>query len=195
VRRPGQDCRKCVTQRIDDAHDYPPLALPVLCARAPIKPTQSASMGPVLTKDPTMNRTNTIRRLLLSLSLAAGVLAAPAYAQISINIGIAPPAPQYEVVPMIAPGYVWAPGYWGWSGERHVWVRGRSIVQREGYVWAPDRWEQRDRGYYRSAGHWERNSGYKPVKMKEAKHQKDHGKDDRGHGNGGKHGGGGRHDG
>lgn len=121
-----------------------------------------------------MNRSNVIRHLSLSLMLAASVLAAPAYAQINFNISLAPPAPQYEVVPTIQPGYVWAPGYWGWSGERHVWVRGRTIVQREGYRWEPDRWEQRDRGYYRTVGHWEQDKGYKPVKMKKEKKQKEH---------------------
>jgi len=149
----------------------------------------------VPTKDPIMKRTanptKAIRNLLLSLSLAAGVFAAPAYAQISFNINLAPPAPQYEIVPAIAPGYIWAPGYWGWSGERHVWVRGRTIVQREGYSWSPDRWEQRERGYYRTAGHWERDQGYKPVKMK--KEKMDRRDDDRGHHDNGKHGKGGKH--
>src|SRR3990170_2745688 len=135
-------------------------------------------MRPASTKDQTMNRTKTIRHLLLSLSLAAGVFAAPAYAQISFNINIAPPAPQYEIVPNIAPGYVWAPGYWGWSGERHVWVRGRSIVQRTGYRWAPDRWDQRSTSYYRTAGHWERDNGYKPFKAK--KQEKHWNRDNRG---------------
>jgi len=70
------------------------------------------------TKGLTMKRTNTIRNLSLSLLLAAAVFAAPAYAQISVTINIAPPAPQYEVVPAVPPGYVWAPGYWAWTGER-----------------------------------------------------------------------------
>ncbi len=131
-----------------------------------------------------MNRTNTIRNLLLSLLLAASAFAAPAYAQISVSINIAPPAPEYEVVPIIQPGYVWAPGYWGWNGERHVWVRGRAIVQREGYRWEPDRWEQRDRSYVRAEGHWVRDKGYKPVKVKKEKKQKKQ----KGHDNGGKHG-------
>jgi len=136
-----------------------------------------------------MNRTKTIRHLLLSLSLAAGVFAAPAYAQISFNINIAPPAPQYEIVPNIAPGYVWAPGYWGWTGERHVWVRGRTIVQREGYRWAPDRWEQRERTYYRTAGHWEHDKSYKAVKVKKEKKQKGWNHDGNGkRGKGKKHG-------
>ena len=144
-----------------------------------------------LTMNRTMNRTKAIRNLLLSLSLAAGAFAPPAYAQVSFNINLAPPAPQYEIVPAIAPGYIWAPGYWGWSGEHHVWVRGRTIVQREGYSWSPDRWEQRDRTYYRTAGHWERDQGYKPVKAKQQEKHTDRKHDDRGHGKngrGGKHG-------
>ena len=135
-----------------------------------------------------MNRTNAIRNLSLSLLLAASAFAAPAYAQVSFNINIAPPAPQYEVVPTIQPGYVWAPGYWGWSGDRHIWVRGRTIVQREGYRWEPDRWEQRDRTYYRTAGHWQRDNAHKPVKVKMKKEKKQ-----KGHGNNGKPGKGGKH--
>lgn len=139
-----------------------------------------------------MKRIQAIRNPMLALLLAAGAFAAPAYAQISINIGLAPPAPQYEVMPTIQPGYVWAPGYWAWSGERHVWVRGRPIAQREGYRWEPDRWEQRDQGYYRTAGYWQRDHDYKPAKAKKQKKDKDHddhdrGKRNHGQGNSGKH--------
>lgn len=133
-----------------------------------------------------MNRTNAIRNLLLSLLLAAGAFAAPAYAQVSVNINVGPPALQYEVVPTMQPGYVWAPGYWGWNGDRHIWIRGRSIVQREGYVWAPDRWDQRNNSYYRTAGHWQRDKGYKFVKVKKEKKQKSHGNNGK-QGKGGKH--------
>lgn len=119
-----------------------------------------------------MKRSSAIRNLLLSATLAGAVFAAPAYAQINFNINVAPPAPQYESVPSIAPGHVWAPGYWGWSGERHVWVRGRSIVQRDGYRWEPDRWDQRSNGYYRTVGHWEHDKNYKAVKVKKEKKQK-----------------------
>jgi YXWGXW repeat-containing protein len=143
-------------------------------------------MAFVPTKDLTMNRTNAIRNLSLSLLLAATAFAAPAYAQVSFNISIAPPAPQYEVVPVISPGYVWAPGYWGWNGERHIWVRGRSIVQRVGYRWEPDRWEQRNRTYYRTAGHWQHDNDFRPVKMKKEKKHKDHDNNGR-RGRGGKH--------
>ena len=141
-----------------------------------------------------MNRRNAVRSLSLSLLLAASALAAPAYAQVSVNINLAPPAPRYEVVPVMAPGYVWAPGYWGWSGERHVWVRGRPIVQREGYRWHADGWEQRERGYYRTAGFWERDNDFRAVKVKKEKQRRDRDGDERGEGNNGKHRGGDKHD-
>ena len=138
-----------------------------------------------------MNHSKAIRNLSLALAFTAGVFAAPAYAQINVSINLAPPAPQYEIVPVIAPGYVWAPGYWGWSGERHVWVRGRTIALREGYRWEPDRWDQRDRAYFRTAGHWERDQDFKPAKVKKEKKHKDRDDDDRGddrhHGKGNKH--------
>lgn len=114
-----------------------------------------------------MKHTNMLRSLVLSLALAAGT---SAFAQISFQIVVAPPAPMYEVAPMIQPGYVWAPGYWAWSNDRHIWVRGRTIVQREGYLWAPDRWVQQGGAYVRQPGRWERSLAPKPVKMKKLKH-------------------------
>jgi len=145
-----------------------------------------------------MKHTNFVRNLLLSMFLAASAAAAPAFAQISFNIVIAPPELRYEAVPVIAPGYVWAPGYWAWSGDRHIWVRGRTIVHRVGYRWEPDRWDQRNGAYYRHPGRWERDADYRAVKVKnerKPKHQdNDRDNDERGHGNSGKHGNGGKHD-
>ena len=143
-----------------------------------------------------MKTTNPVRSLLLSVLLAAAGAAVPAYAQISFNINIAPPPPQYEPAPQPAPGYVWAPGYWGWHGDRYVWVRGRNIVQRVGYNWEPDRWEQREGKYYRHPGNWARDPGHQVAKLKKAKkskHRDDDDDDDRGHGNRGK-GKGNKHD-
>jgi len=134
-----------------------------------------------------MKHTNAIRSVLLSISLAGAVFAAPAYAQVSFNISIAPPAPYYEAVPTVPQGYVWAPGYWGWSGERHVWVRGRPIMQREGYNWAPDRWDQRNSNYYRTVGHWEHDKNYKYVKPKKEKKHKYSNHDNGKRGKGNKH--------
>lgn len=109
-----------------------------------------------------------IRNLTLGALLALAATA-PALAQVSININLAPPQPQYEAVPALPPGQVWAPGYWAWNGDRHIWVRGRTIASREGYRWAPDRWEQRGDGYYRNPGYWVRDTQYVVVKEKKDK--------------------------
>lgn len=133
-----------------------------------------------------------IRHLLLPLLFCASAVTAPALAQINININIGPPPMQFEAVPVMVPGYTWAPGYWAWSGERHVWVRGRVILDRVGYRWAPDRWEQREQVYFRHPGRWEPDPGYRNVKLKKEKKEKKpkHRDDDdeRGRGHGNKHG-------
>lgn len=128
-----------------------------------------------------MKNTKMARSLLLSLALAAG---GTAFAQVSVNIVIAPPAPMYEVVPVMQPGYVWAPGYWAWTNDRHVWVRGRTMVQRPGYNWVPDRWEQRNGTYYRQAGRWAYDPDAKPAKAQKMKKPKP----GKGHGNNGHNG-------
>ena len=121
-----------------------------------------------------MKRFNVFHATVFSIGIvAAAATSTQALAQVSVNITIAPPSPLYEAVPVMGPGYVWAPGYWAWHGDRHIWVHGRSIVQRSGYRWEPDRWDQRNSAYYQTPGHWQRD-GYlvvtpqrKPPKYKE----------------------------
>ena len=145
-----------------------------------------------------MQTSNAVRNLVLSTLMAAGTVATPAFAQISVNINIAPPAPLYETAPPMTPGYAWAPGYWAWHGDRYIWVHGRTVVQRVGYRWEPDRWEQRDNGYYRQPGRWAPDASYHAVKVKKEKKPKhqDNGRGNDGpdHGNSGKHGKGGKQD-
>jgi hypothetical protein len=92
---------------------------------------------------------------------AVAVMSAPALAQVNFSFGIeiAPPAPRVEVVPPPRPGYIWAPGFWAWEGNRHVWREGRWIAARPGKVWVPDRWHEyrAERGahYDFEPGHWE----------------------------------------
>lgn len=140
-----------------------------------------------------MTLSNPFKKILLAALLAGGA-ATPALAQVSININLAPPQPQYEAVPVLAPDRVWAPGYWAWNGDRHVWMRGHSIIKRDGYRWAPDRWEQKGGSYYRQPGSWVREVQYVPVqqqKFKKDKHREDRDYDEyenkghgKGHGNG-----------
>jgi hypothetical protein len=71
----------------------------------------------------------------------APALVTPAAAQLDIRIGIAPPAPRYEVVPAPRSGYVWAPGVWTWNGGQYVWRAGHWVDARPGYRYVPERWE------------------------------------------------------
>lgn len=95
--------------------------------------------------------------LVIGLAFVGGTavaIAPPATAQVSlsINVGVAPPPLRYEVVPAPRVGYVWAPGYWNWSGRRYVWVGGTWHHSRPGYVYYNPRWVH-DRGrwvYHRS---------------------------------------------
>ena len=64
------------------------------------------------------------RKLLFVALLAATVVSTPAIARSEIYVNIGPPPPVVEVVPAPRPGYVWAPGYWGWNGHKHVWAKG-----------------------------------------------------------------------
>lgn len=130
-----------------------------------------------------MKYTNLLRSSVLALALAAGTTA---FAQINFNIVVAPPAPLNEVAPPLAPGQTWAPGYWALNNGQHVWVRGRTMVQREGYLWVPDRWVQQGGTYVRQPGRWERSLEAKPPKYKKVKKLKhdngrrDHGKSGKG---------------
>lgn len=129
-----------------------------------------------------MKHTNLLRSLMLSLALAGGTTA---FAQINFNLVVAPPAPLNEVAPSLAPGQTWAPGYWAWSNGQHVWVRGRTMMQRDGYLWVPDRWVQQGGSYVRQPGRWERSLEAKPPKYKNMKKLK-HDNGRRNHGNSGK---------
>ena len=107
------------------------------------------------------------------LAAASAAFTAPAQAvPLRVDIAVGPPAPRGEVIPVPRPGWVWAPGYWAWHGDRYIWMRGRTMMQRVGYRWEPDRWEQRGNGYYRQPGMWQRDAGYRVFKAKKAKKEK-----------------------
>jgi hypothetical protein len=94
----------------------------------------------------------TFQKTIVAALLALGAVAGQAQAQINVHIDIAPPGPRYEVVPVLRPGYVWAPGYWAWQGNNYAWVRGRQLQQRDGQRWVADHYEPGNR--FRP-GYWE----------------------------------------
>jgi len=98
-------------------------------------------------------------RTILGGVIAAALLGfgAAANAQFSAIVAVAPPPPQYEVVPAPRPGHVWAPGHYEWRGNQHVWVQGRWLPARSGYDYREPRWVQRGNGQWVLVGNnWER---------------------------------------
>ena len=73
----------------------------------------------------------------------------------------------------MTPGYVWAPGYWAWHEDRHIWIRGRTIYQRSGYRWEPDGWEQQGARYIQRPGRWEPIYVQAPMNHGQAKKKHD----------------------
>ena len=101
---------------------------------------------------------DTGKAFLAGLLIAGSALIAPTVvsAAVFVDVGIAPPAPQVEVVPAPRAGFVWAPGYWDYRDHGHVWVGGRWIPERRGWHWVPDRWEQRGPHWHHVPGVWVR---------------------------------------
>jgi len=93
--------------------------------------------------------------LLAGASMCAAASVAQARVDVDIVIGVPPPVAVVETAPAPRSGYVYAPGYWAWDGNRHVWVRGRTIVERPGYTWVSDRWEPVSGRYRFVPGYWE----------------------------------------
>lgn len=73
---------------------------------------------------------------------------------VAIDLGTPPPAPRIEVIPPPRVGYLWAPGYWAWTGHRHEWVTGRWLEARAGYRHYPGRWERRGERWFFEPEHW-----------------------------------------
>jgi len=92
------------------------------------------------------------------LLVAAGLMLAPltAGARVGVYIGVAPPAPVVETVPVApGPGYVWQGGYYNWDGAQYVWVPGAYVVgPHPGAFWVPGHWRNGRRGYHWVPGHW-----------------------------------------
>ena len=101
----------------------------------------------------------TMRAMLLSLVVAGGISSEAALAR-TIYVEIAPPPARVEVIPVQRHGYVWAPGYWGWQHDKHVWVNGRSMRVRNGYQWAPDHWQEVNGRHQYYPGRWTRDSDH-----------------------------------
>jgi hypothetical protein len=105
---------------------------------------------------------NGVRQMLIrtgffcaAMGIAAFVAPTPSHARVYLDVNVAPPDARVEVVPAERSGYAWAPGYYNYSGHRHVWVTGRYLRQRHGQHWTADRWEQRGDRWHHDRGRWD----------------------------------------
>jgi hypothetical protein len=98
------------------------------------------------------------RKIVYGAVLAASLMGfGAANAQYTAIVSVAPPAPQYEVVPAPRAGYVWDAGHWEWRGNQHVWIPGQWVQARSGYEFQERRWVQRGNGeWVLVGGGWER---------------------------------------
>src|SRR5450432_4283024 len=97
--------------------------------------------------------------------LAFFILAIPlaSSAQISISIGIAPPAlPVYVQPPCPTDGYLWTPGYWAYSpDDGYYWVPGTWVeAPQPGYLWTPGYWGWGEGNYAWHEGYWGEHVGF-----------------------------------
>lgn len=96
------------------------------------------------------------RKMLLAALAVSSIGVVPLTASADVWVKVAPPEPRHEVVPAARHGYVWAPGYWDYRGNRYVWVKGHWEREHRGMYWHPTRWVERDGRWVRERGRWDR---------------------------------------
>ena len=102
------------------------------------------------------------KTFLVSALMAAGLLGGaalplPSIAAVEVYVNTAPPPPRHERVPDARRGYVWAPGYWNWQGNRHVWVKGHWVKERRGYAYRANEWVEHDGRWKLRRSGWDRD--------------------------------------
>ena len=101
--------------------------------------------------------------ILFSLALAGLAVPVTSDAQVICTGNASPPPelPVYEQPPIPAPGYVWAPGYWGIGPVGYYWVPGTWVLPPTvGLLWTPGYWGWRDGIYVWNAGYWGPHVGF-----------------------------------
>jgi hypothetical protein len=88
-------------------------------------------------------------------------VSADAQISIGVSVNIAPPAlPVYVQPALPAPGYIWTPGYWAWSGA-YYWVPGTWVLApRPGLLWTPGYWGWNNGLYAFNPGYWGPHVGF-----------------------------------
>jgi len=95
--------------------------------------------------------------LVLSMTLAACVVAPDQRHYAGGVVMVAPPAPRVETIGEApTPGLVWLSGYWGWVGDRYEWTAGHWEAAHPGRHWVAHQWVRQGDGWRMKPGHWER---------------------------------------
>lgn len=102
------------------------------------------------------------KRLLPPLVAALALTAWPALANVSgkVVVNQAPPPPvtsSEDTAREQREGYVYAPGYWNWTGTKYEWTKGHYIPARKGYRYTAPRWVQEGEAWTLYPEQWVKN--------------------------------------
>jgi len=89
----------------------------------------------------------------------AAALATPAWSQISVYIGVAPPPIRIEAPPPPPPQptLIWIGGFWAPQGEHYRWVAGHyAPPPYPGAYWSGPHYVHEARGWHYREGSWAR---------------------------------------
>lgn len=109
-----------------------------------------------------MRSLNAFRLFLMALALLAIPAASQAQIAVGVSIRIGPPALPVYVQPICpAPGYIWAPGYWGYGPDGYYWVPGTWVMAPAvGMLWTPGYWGWGGGFYAWHGGYWGPHVGF-----------------------------------
>jgi len=108
-------------------------------------------------------------RLIAPLFAAAALAAAPAFAAHrtdKIVVDQPPPMVSAEDTPAQREGFVWAPGYWGYTGSKFEWTKGHFVEARKGYRYEAPRWAQENGRWTLYPEQWVKNEDDKDKNEK-----------------------------
>jgi WXXGXW repeat (2 copies) len=72
-----------------------------------------------------------------------------------------PPLPEYEQPQCPEPGYMWTPGYWGYSSGGYYWIPGTWVSPPQvGVLWTPGYWGFVGGVFAFNAGYWGPHIGF-----------------------------------
>jgi len=114
-----------------------------------------------------------MKRTLLPLAAAVGfAIAMPALANEYIvrDVTVAPPAPIVEETPAPREGYVWAPGYYDYTQNKHHWNKGHWMRERKGYTYVGPHWVDENGHWNLFAENWVKDEDAKTKRSPDAPH-------------------------